>query len=61
MKIFDKNIFYNNFEWRSSKKLSKNDHKLLSAVISDGKDLLFWGRMDFPVLEEPFPFGRHKI
>ena len=35
--------------------------KSLSAVISKGKDLLFWERINFPVPEEPSPFGRHKI
>ena len=36
-------------------------NKPLSAVISKGKDLLFWERMNFAVSEEPSPFGRHKI
>ena len=33
---------------------------ILSTVISKGKDLLFWGRINFPVSEEPSPSGRHK-
>ena len=36
-------------------------NKPLSAVISKWKDLLFWERMNFTVLAEPFPFGRLKI
>ena len=33
---------------------------ILITVISKGKDLLFWERINFPVLEEPSPSGRHK-
>ena len=38
-----------------------NRRFILSAVISKGKDLLFRRRIDFPVPEEPSPFGRLKI
>ena len=34
---------------------------ILITVISKGKDLLFWERINFPVLKEPSSSGEHKI